>query len=341
MKSKKIKIEWLKRLNVKALKWLAGGGSLLIIMAALFRAAATQGAQVQISLQTCGISPAANRNLVLTPIQAEGNGEIPVMDKIQTNTDQNGNVWVSLMPGVYQTEVRPAWGQVGVTEFYFYVDPSNAMQSAFANLLTGTNHTYPPNQYAYSAQASDARYAPLPVTSNDVASINPAQIYPRIPSGITNNQAGVTLGGTFNGSFNGGGAGLTNVNSAKLNGVAGSGYVQNFSQGLGLWLNAKQTLLNSNSIIDGQVIQPQDLTGNWTVLQNVNSASNILFSAQGLNSNPAFYLYNSELEVSNFWAGATNHFTLAITFLDAASTNSATTGNFLLPAGGWAQNFPY
>ncbi|HSY42843.1 MAG TPA: hypothetical protein VK811_02965 [Candidatus Acidoferrum sp.] len=176
-------------------------------------------ALVLISLQTCGISPAANRNLVLTPLQAEGSGAISVMDKIQTNTDQNGNAWVSLIPGVYQTDVRPAWGQVGVTEFYFYVDPSNAVQSAFTNLLTATNNTYPPNQYAYSAQASDARYALLPVTSNDVASVNPGQIWPPLPNGITNNQTGVMLGGMFNGSFNGNGAGLTNVNASAMSGI--------------------------------------------------------------------------------------------------------------------------
>jgi hypothetical protein len=161
---------------------------------------ALRAASVLISLQTCGIAPAANRNLVLTPLQAEGSGAVPVMDKIQTNTDQNGNARVSLMPGVYQTDVRPAWGQVGVTEFYFYVDPSNAVQSAFTNLLTATNNTYPPNQYAYSAQASDARYAPLPVTSNNVASINPAQIYPPVTGSSINavtNGGSASLSGTI------------------------------------------------------------------------------------------------------------------------------------------------
>ena len=163
-------------------------------------ASRVHAASVLIPLQTCGINPAAGRDVVLTPLQAQGANEIPVLDKIQTNTDQNGNVWLTLMPGVYQTDVRPAWGQVGVTEFYFYVDPSNAVQSAFTNLLTATNNTYPPNNYAYSAQASDARYAMLPVTSNDIASVNAGQIVPPLGSGtgiltnvVATNTAGVVL----------------------------------------------------------------------------------------------------------------------------------------------------
>jgi hypothetical protein len=44
-----------------------------------------QGASVLIPLQTCGVNPAANRDVVLTPVEALGTGEIPVMDKIQTN----------------------------------------------------------------------------------------------------------------------------------------------------------------------------------------------------------------------------------------------------------------
>lgn len=117
-----------------------------------------RAATVLIPLQTCGISPAADRSITLTPLQALGSNSIPVMDKIQGATDANGNWSATLLPGVYQADVRPVWGAVGVTEFYFCVDPSNAVQNAFANLLTGTNNTYPPNQYAYTAQASDERY---------------------------------------------------------------------------------------------------------------------------------------------------------------------------------------
>jgi hypothetical protein len=142
-------------------------------------------ANVLIPLQTCGVSPAANRGVILTPMQALGSNTIPVMDKIQGTTDGNGNWSPSLMPGVYQAEVRPAWGQVGMTEFYFYVDPSNAVQDAFTNLLTKTNNIWPPNQYAYSAQASDARY----VTQT------------QYQNAVTNDQSGVTLFGTFNGNI--------------------------------------------------------------------------------------------------------------------------------------------
>jgi hypothetical protein len=143
-----------------------------------------KGASVLIPLQTCGIAPAAGRSIVLTPVQAQGVNEIPVMDRIQTNTDQNGNAWLSLLPGVYQCDVRPSWGQVGVTEFYFYVDPSNATQNAFANLLTSTNNTWPLNQFAWSAQASDARYAPIGVVANAA-------------NAVTNTQGGVMLGFPF------------------------------------------------------------------------------------------------------------------------------------------------
>jgi len=138
----------------------------LMLACALFVATSSFSASVLIPLETCGISPATNRNLTLTPLQAMGSSTIPVMDKIQGTTDGNGNWQVTLMPGVYQAEVRPAWGQVGVTEFDFYVDPSNAMQNAFTNLLTATNNTYPPNQYAYSAQASDTRYATAAALGN-------------------------------------------------------------------------------------------------------------------------------------------------------------------------------
>lgn len=152
--------------------WRTGGGGLkpgrksfrnwillLICIFAPLREAAA--ASVLIPLQTCGITPAANRSITLTPLQALGSNAIPVMDKIQGTTDANGNWQASLLPGIYQTEVRPAWGQIGTTTFYFYVDPSNLMQNAYSNWLTGTNNTWPPNQYAYSAQASDARYMPV------------------------------------------------------------------------------------------------------------------------------------------------------------------------------------
>ena len=131
---------------------------LFVVFLCSFVSLLLKGATVLIPLQTCGISPATNRNVILTPLQAMGSNAVPVMDKIQGTTDGNGNWLPALMPGVYQAQVRPAWGQVGTTEFYFYVDPSNAVQSAYTNLLTGTNITWPPNQYAYSAQASDARY---------------------------------------------------------------------------------------------------------------------------------------------------------------------------------------
>src|ERR1700722_2701880 len=72
-------------------------------------------ATVSIQLQTCGILPAANRNVTLTPLQAEGSDTIPVMDKIQGTTDENGNWTPALIAGIYQADVRPAWGQVGVT----------------------------------------------------------------------------------------------------------------------------------------------------------------------------------------------------------------------------------
>jgi hypothetical protein len=148
-----------------------------LVMAAFCRSAAT-GALVNIPLETCGFNPATNRNVTLTPLQALGSNTIPVMDKIQGTTDVNGNWTPTLMPGVYQADVRPVWGAVGTTEFYFYVDPSNAVQDAFTNLLTGTNNTYPPNQYAYSAQASDARYAAI-------GAVN--------PNAVTNTQANVVL----------------------------------------------------------------------------------------------------------------------------------------------------
>lgn len=136
-------------------------------------------ATVLIPLQTCGISPAADRSITLTPLQALGSNSIPVMDKIQGTTDANGNWSPTLLQGVYKADVRPVNGAVGVTEFYFYVDPSNAVQNALANLLTGTNNTWPPNQYAYSASASDERYAPAGSAGNGN------------PNAVTNNQTGV------------------------------------------------------------------------------------------------------------------------------------------------------
>jgi hypothetical protein len=175
----------------------------IVLFLSLVTPAPTHAASVLIPLETCGITPAAQRNIVLTPVQAMGSNSIVVLDKIQGTTDGNGNWTTTLLPGVYLADVRPAWGAVGVTEFWFYVNPSNAVQNAYTNLLTGTNETYPPNNYAWSAQASDARYPMLPVTSNDVASINPTQIYPPVSGGpgnaLTNaaatNAPGVSVGG--------------------------------------------------------------------------------------------------------------------------------------------------
>jgi hypothetical protein len=235
----------------------------LNLAAILLAAAAWQlrSATVLIPLETCGIAPAAERNVVLTPLQAQGANEIPVMDKMQTNTDQNGNVWVTLMPGVYQTAVRPAWGQVGVTEFYFYVDPSNAVQNAFTNLLTATNNTYPPNQYAYSAQASDARYPILPVTSNDIASINTGQIYPSVSGS------------------NGGRASVTSSNSSVSVSVSESNGSTNFDLGIP-W--APNVVTNTQAIVNFGTISGI-MGGNITISTPTLTASGA-FNAAAINT---------------------------------------------------------
>lgn len=106
---------------------------LRLALFAFFAVNSVPAATVLIPLQTCGIAPATNRAVVLTPLQAAGGAAIPVMDRLQGVTDAGGNWSPVLLPGIYQADVRPAWGQVGVTEFFFYVDPTNAMQDAFTN----------------------------------------------------------------------------------------------------------------------------------------------------------------------------------------------------------------
>lgn len=119
-------------------------------------------ASVTIPLGQVGSAPAASRSLTITPYSVYQLGLIPLTDdRTYGTSDTNGNFVCTLPPGTYQCDVAPVWGQAGKTEFYFYVDPSNATQNAAANLLTTTPNTFPPPQYAYSAAASDARFAPI------------------------------------------------------------------------------------------------------------------------------------------------------------------------------------
>jgi hypothetical protein len=124
--------------------------------------------EVQILLTQGNCAPAASRNVTLTPLGLTPTGYVPVIDKIYTNTDVNGSLWVTLWPGYWQCDVKPVWGGTGTTTFYFVVN-TNAVQSAFSNLVTTIDDTFPGPEYAYPAAVSDARYLQAPITAAQIS----------------------------------------------------------------------------------------------------------------------------------------------------------------------------
>jgi hypothetical protein len=101
--------------------------------------------------------PPTNRNALITPVGLlPGTAFLTVQDKWMYQTGTNGSFWVSnMVPGSY---VLTVMGPPTTSFFPFFVDPTNQTQNAAANVITSTNLAWPPNGFAWTAQASDARY---------------------------------------------------------------------------------------------------------------------------------------------------------------------------------------
>ena len=112
----------------------------------------------------CSPATATNRSVIIIPISLiPPIGVLPAYDRVRCTSDTNGIFWLSNMfAGTYTAEIL---APPDATRFWFYVDTSNAVQNAASNLIVPTNAVpNGPDRYAYSATASDARYAPIILT---------------------------------------------------------------------------------------------------------------------------------------------------------------------------------
>ncbi|MEI8064697.1 MAG: hypothetical protein WCH84_11620, partial [Verrucomicrobiota bacterium] len=128
--------------------------TLLILFASVLAASAIT---VTIPLKDFRVQSPAARDCIITPMTlAPTNGVVPIYDPWPAASDADGIVTLdSMMPGTYQLDVLAPPRN---TTVYFLVDPTNQVQNAATNLIAQTNHVFPGNGYAWSAQASDLRY---------------------------------------------------------------------------------------------------------------------------------------------------------------------------------------
>lgn len=157
---------------------------------AFILAAATAAAQTTVEFHSRDFGGAAqNKVLTITPTsQPIANSTNLFAGGPITATPTNGLATAALMPHSY----RVSWAGLS-SPITILVPDTNATMNAVSLIVTGTNVTSN-TAVAYSAAASDARFAPIGSAG----------------SGITNGQTGVTLAGTFSGN----GAGLTNVGTS-------------------------------------------------------------------------------------------------------------------------------
>jgi hypothetical protein len=114
---------------------------------------------VCVDLQTAiGSQAALNRTVVLTPIAAASSpNRISLLDRSSYDTGTNGYFWVSnVVEGIYQAEVKYP---PSTAVFRFYVDGTNAVIYASSNQVAAATATIPSSTHAWSAFASDLRYA--------------------------------------------------------------------------------------------------------------------------------------------------------------------------------------
>ena len=132
--------------------------TLLSIAGFLASIIAAAAVTVTIPLKDCRVQSPAGRDCIITPMTLwPTNGVVPIYDPQAATSDAGGIVTVDeMMPGTYQLDVLAPPHN---TTIYFRVDTTSQFQNVATNLIAQTNQVFPGNGYAWSAQASDLRYA--------------------------------------------------------------------------------------------------------------------------------------------------------------------------------------
>lgn len=133
---------------------------LMILFSAPFFATAQNA--VWIEIQSGRAIPSSNRNILLTPLNVvASSGVLATRERLRAATGPSGGVWVSnMLSGTWQVDVLgPPYSSTA--RWLFYVDPTNSIQWAGSNTVASSASTWPPDQVAWSASASDLRYAKI------------------------------------------------------------------------------------------------------------------------------------------------------------------------------------
>lgn len=137
---------------------------LLTILALVLLAAHLPAADVVFNLRDLTTQPVVNRKVLISPSWLNPSSAIGALDQQKWISDTNGSFTVTNMaPGLYDCEIqRPP----ALTPFTIDVPDTNITLQASALRVVSTNATESPNAYAWSAAASDARYAPAGATGS-------------------------------------------------------------------------------------------------------------------------------------------------------------------------------
>ena len=213
--------------------------TLFLLLFAVVATATDTSCNVYFNLADFSLRPTAVNNVTLTPLAVPGsyNGKVLDAQAITKTTDVNGSVTFSNVVAGYPYQV--VLSRVGTT-----------FQIVLPVALTGTvnGHDYIGNfagqffQYYYTSNLLAASFDPLGaaqqatntiaapaivglVTSNQIATINPSQIYPAVGqtnwdvSAITN--AGIAYNGTtYAFVTNNNGGALTNISGSSVSGAS-------------------------------------------------------------------------------------------------------------------------
>ncbi|MCX6923498.1 MAG: hypothetical protein NT154_09865, partial [Verrucomicrobia bacterium] len=180
--------------------------------------------------------PATNRHVLITPLQlTPETNQIAVYDRLSFITDTNGLIVITnKMAGLYQVDIQAPPDK---TTFAILVSTNNGSFSADTLQVAMPRTVSRPQDYPYSAQASDARYLKLAssvdglLTNNFSGTITASGFSAGTISSITNRAdyffgdgSGLTRlsgvgGGTQFTNGNGAGTSLTNFNNLTATGT--------------------------------------------------------------------------------------------------------------------------
>jgi len=132
--------------------------ALLAIFSILFFSFSAFGSStVSFNLVQFPTTPATNRLVIITPIQlTPATNQVATYDRLAYNSGTNGQFTITnLIPGLYQVSIQAPPD----TTTFAILAPTNGTVSADTLIVSFPKTVARPQDYSYSASASDARYA--------------------------------------------------------------------------------------------------------------------------------------------------------------------------------------